>query len=279
MGEDYSVESGSTIITLFPSYLDKLKDGHQTLEIAFIDGVTVEEQFYVEAEEKPIKSIYIDGVLVYSEDGGEQLKDVSYFGLLAQGTHTLKAVYTDGSEVEEGFDIEPNEQPSAWAIPDVVAALEAGLVPYSLLSGYTDQITRAEYCALAVMLFEQYKGSEITQRKVFEDTNDVNVEKMAAIGVVEGVGNNRFDPNGLLTREQAATMISRLANAVGQPLAKQESKFSDNSSISTWAIEGVGQVQAAGIMQGVGANIFAPKNPYTKEQSIITMIRLWNTVK
>lgn len=58
------------------------------------------------------------------------------------------------------------------------------------------------------MFYERFTGEEITERKTFDDTNDVNVEKMAAVGVVDGVGNNRFTPDELLTREQAAVMLS-----------------------------------------------------------------------
>jgi len=121
-------------------------------------------------------------------------------------------------------------------------------------------------------------GKEITERSSFIDTKDVNVEKMAAIGVVTGVGNNRFAPNNNLTREQAAVVLSRLAKAVGEPLTKKAASFADTASISSWAIEPVGEVQAAGIMSGVGSNRFAPKNPYTREQSIITIIRIYNIV-
>ena len=87
-----------------------------------------------------------------------------------------------------------------------------------------------------------------------------------------------FDPNATLSREQAATMLSRLAYIIEVPLPVQEAKFADNSSISSWALEPVGQVQAVGIMQGVGNDRFAPKEPYTKEQSIITIIRLYDYI-
>ena len=102
---------------------------------------------------------------------------------------------------------------------------------------------------------------------------------MAALGVVNGVGDNRFDPDGKLNREQAAVMLSRLADAVGKPLPKQAAIFADNNSISSWATEGVGHVEAAGIMSGVGNNTSAPKSPYTREQSIATIMRLYDVVK
>jgi hypothetical protein len=102
---------------------------------------------------------------------------------------------------------------------------------------------------------------------------------MGALGVVTGVGNGNFAPNNNLTREQAATMLARLADAIGKSLPKQAATFADNGGISSWALEGAGQVQAAGIMSGTGNNMFSPQNPYTREQSIITILRLYDAMK
>ena len=55
--------------------------------------------------------------------------------------------------------------------------------------------------------------------------------------------------------------------------------FADKSSISSYAVVNVGQVQAAGIMNGVGKDNFDPKGRYTREQSIVTMMRLFDVVK
>ena len=168
---------------------------------------------------------------------------------------------------------------STWAQEGIKNAVEADLVPQNLQSSYTQATTRAEFAALAVALYEQAKGAEITERKTFDDTTDANVEKAAAIGVVAGVGDNKFSPDSGLTREQAAVMLARLADVIGKPLAEQGATFADNASISTWAIEEVGQIQAAGIMSGVGNNTFAPQDAYTREQSIVTVLRLYEVVK
>jgi len=168
---------------------------------------------------------------------------------------------------------------TSWARDNINEAYTIGLIPSALQSAYTKAATRAEFCSLAVALYETVTGNEIKERTKFDDTSDINVEKMAALGVVNGVGNNKFAPNDPLTREQAATMIARLANVIGKPLEKQASTFNDSSSISSWAIEAVGQMQVTGIMGGVGSNTFAPKADYTREQSIITMLRLYNIVK
>jgi len=53
--------------------------------------------------------------------------------------------------------------------------------------------TRAEFATIAVVLLEHFTGP-ITKRSTFTDTTGINVEKAAYLGIVNGVGNNRFDP-------------------------------------------------------------------------------------
>ena len=171
------------------------------------------------------------------------------------------------------------DSPSSWATTDVENAISTDLVPQNLQEKYTQATTRAEFAALTVTLYEQVTGTAITERKTFADTTDINVEKAAAIGIVAGVGDNMFSPDTGLTREQAAVMLSRLATVIGKPLAQQNATFSDNSSISSWAIEEVGQIQAAGVMSGVGNNTFAPQSAYTREQSIVTVLRLYDVLQ
>ena len=171
------------------------------------------------------------------------------------------------------------EYPSSWAREQVEEAVAAGLVPSFLQTKYTQAATRAEFCALAVELYETVTGTTITKILAFSDTTDINVKKMAGLGVVNGVGDGKFDPNGTLTREQAATILVRLADAMGYPLPEAGAPFADDASIGSWARDAVGRVKAGGIMDGVGNNTFNPKATYSREQSILTILRLYNTVK
>jgi len=172
----------------------------------------------------------------------------------------------------------PNvETASSWARDDISLAINMGLVPQGLQSDYRLAATRADFAALAVVLYEYFAG-EITGRETFVDTNDINVEKMAYLGVVQGVGRNRFAPEQPITREAAAVFLTRLSSAIGHPLTMQTPTFTDNSSISSWARESVGQMQSTGIMGGVSGNRFAPASPYTREQSIVSMLRTYNFI-
>ena len=169
------------------------------------------------------------------------------------------------------------DTPSDWAAEHIRAAVAAGLVPPALQSNYAQTVTRAEFCSLAVVLYEKAVG-RIAGRTKFTDTEDINVEKAAHAGIAFGVSDGVFEPSGPLTREQAAAMLSRLANAMGKPLKNQAATFSDNGSISDWALEAVGQMQSSGVMGGTGDNMFSPRGPYTREQSIVTIMRLKDAI-
>ena len=168
---------------------------------------------------------------------------------------------------------------SPWALEGVMRAVDLGLVPESLQNNLTNATTRAEFAALAVTLYENVTERVIqTGSNPFDDTNDINAIKAAAIGVTIGTSATTFSPEDNLTREQAATMLSRLANALGKPLPRVAATFIDSDTVSSYAIEAVGQMQTTGIMDGVGDNQFSPKTPYTREQSIITILRLYDVV-
>lgn len=175
-----------------------------------------------------------------------------------------------------GFPLLAEDAPSPWAAGEVGQAIAMDLVPPALRSDYTQPETRAGYCALATALYEKCAGGEITERKSFGDTDDLNVEKIAALGLIEGNDEGFFDPEGPLNREQAAVLLSRLAAAVGKPFAKAAAAFSDGGDISDWALAAVGQMQAAGVMGGVGNGKFSPKADFTREQSIITIKRMYD---
>ena len=168
---------------------------------------------------------------------------------------------------------------SNWAKDSIREAVKLGIVPQSFWGSYTRTATRSEICALAVGLYESVTGTPVSGRVSFTDTQDENVEKAAYLGIVKGVGNGTFRPDDSLTREQAAAMLERLAQALGQPLPAVQADFADLADISGWALDAVGAIQGAGIMSGVGEERFAPAGLYSREQCIATLMRLYHWIE
>ena len=141
---------------------------------------------------------------------------------------------------------------------------------------------------LAAALLEQKTGREMEEilagsgasPLTFTDTQDPIVSMLSALGVVNGKGNGLFEPQADITREEAAVMLWRLAQQLGtvEPNRSQIT-FSDAGQISSWAKQAVSVISACeyngnAIMNGTGNNQFSPRQQYTREQAILTMLRL-----
>ncbi len=192
--------------------------------------------------------------------------------------YEFEAVYAPGAAPIPQQPATGAAEPAGWAKVFVDRAIAERLLPAELQSAYDQPITRREFCLLSDALYTKVKGgaAPIDATVTFTDTTDPAILRMASAKVVNGVGNELFDPNGQLTREQAATMLSRLAAALGKPLTDSAPTFDDNGSVAGWASAAVGQMQLSGIMSGTGNNQFSPQQSYTREQSVVTIVRMYN---
>lgn len=192
--------------------------------------------------------------------------------------YEFEAVYAPGAAPIPQQPATGAAEPAGWAKVFVDRAIAEGFLPAELQSAYDQPITRREFCLLSDALYTKVKGgaAPVDATVTFTDTTDPAILRMASAKVVNGVGNELFDPNGQLTREQAATMLSRLAAALGKPLTDSAPTFDDNGSVAGWASAAVGQMQLSGIMSGTGNNQFSPQQSYTREQSVVTIVRMYN---
>jgi hypothetical protein len=183
-----------------------------------------------------------------------------------------------------------SDTPSNWAQSEVRSALYAGLVPADIQSAYRDNITREEFCRLMVVLLEKSTGQSmnaylkfkgIDVKNVFTDTNSSDVSIAYALGIVSGVSETKFNPGGFITRQEAATMLSRTAKVLGVTAAQGET-FHDADQFASWAKESITFVSGltspttnAKVMGETGNGNFSPTAPFSREQAIVTLLRLY----
>lgn len=80
--------------------------------------------------------------------------------------------------------------------------------------GPREAVRRGQMAAFTVRTVELLTGRELAAGPGFPDTaghpQESAISKAAAAGIVRGVDGSRFDPDGRLTRAQAATMVARV---------------------------------------------------------------------
>ena len=96
------------------------------------------------------------------------------------------------------------------------------------------------------------------------------VDFAEASGLMNGVGDHRFDPQGSVTRAMVATVLYRVA---GEPdVTGKTCPFSD-VPVGSWFFNAVIWAADAGVTTGMGNGTFAPGSPITREQMATMIIR------
>ena len=93
--------------------------------------------------------------------------------------------------------------------------------------------------------------------------------------ILVGIGGGKFDPDGLVTREQMAVIMDRYATAIGfkLPEVHTQNTFADNAKIGTWAAPSVKRIQMAGIIQGKNNNFYDPQGTATRSEASAVLRR------
>lgn len=194
---------------------------------------------------------------------------------------------------------------SDWATPELKEALENDLIPDVLIGrDLKGQITRGEFAAVAVKLYEALSGKRtiIAMDAPFQDIDCAErlyILKAYNYAIVNGTGPTTYAPNDLLSREQMAAMLTRAVKKSLHPDYSIEtdslypldysgvSKFADDRDISDYAYPAVYFMAKNGIINGLGGNRFAPKNTTsaqaaahyanaTREQALLISVRSLN---
>lgn len=148
-------------------------------------------------------------------------------------------------------------------------------------------ITRAEFAALLVRalgLIEKPLHVS-TQHASYLDIQSEDGWYIGAMGaaaaadLIEGFSDGTFRPNAFITREQMVVMLGRAIRYTGElPAATAENSqlesFTDYSELADWAKEDAAQLLAAGIIEGLEDAAFAPKEPATRAQSAVLLVRM-----
>ena len=124
-------------------------------------------------------------------------------------------------------------------------------------------MTRAEFAAIVTRAL----GLAAKDTKVFSDVPSSKwyagyIGTANSSGIVNGVGNGKFNPEGTITRQEAAAMVARAAKLCGLDTAMDTAatrdmlaQFGDYRSVASWAKEPMAFCYSANILDQSELNI------------------------
>lgn len=121
-------------------------------------------------------------------------------------------------------------------------------------------------------------GLEATGTNTFKDVkaNDWfanDVQSLYDAGIIRGVTSTKFDPNGTLTRQQAALMLERTLEYLNVEKESYSLNFADSDKISDEAKSAVASMQGLDIFNGKPGNNFDPFAHLTRVQMAKVLLK------
>lgn len=211
---------------------------------------------------------------------GNQMAFENYKSTWIGGLKLAEAMAISSEETYTGTFAMPSKSSatmSTWAESDVNLALNDNLLDTALLgSDYTLNITRLQFCSVAVKLAEELIGRELTYAaSTFTDTDSPYALKAYSTGITAGTGNGTFSPNATLTRQEMATFIYRTLRYVEQnseyKYTSYNSKldnYTDRGAVQSWAEEAMAFMNALDLVKGTTDTTLSPDGICTIEQAV-----------
>ncbi len=183
---------------------------------------------------------------------------------LAQAPHFSKYAVVD---IDLGYD----DIAGNWAEQTIKSMAVKGV-----MSGRTDNkfepnsdITRAEFAVYIVNMLginKKAKSSFVDVPKDMWYANSIGI--LADMGIVSGVGDNKFAPNQTISRQDIAIMLAHTYKAVyGVELTGEGKAFVDSANISDYAKSYVSTIRHNRLMGGFKDGTFKPLNKITRAET------------
>lgn len=176
----------------------------------------------------------------------------------------------------DGFD---------WAVDATDKLSESGIIG-GIGNGKFEPsrgVTREEFVKMICGGF----GFDAETAQISESFDDVKstdwffgyVSKAAELNIVKGITNSHFGSGEYVTRQDAATIISRAFDACGKSIANNgELSFEDSDEISDYAKAAVSSLCGIGVLNGTGDNHFEPARNLNRAEAAVIVYRSINNL-
>ncbi|HBU83915.1 MAG TPA: hypothetical protein DEF35_20080 [Paenibacillus sp.] len=228
------------------------------------------------------------GAVTNPSSGGSTPSDTNTKG----GTEVNGTVTVPGTKGDNDVEIIPEEETELKTYSDIEGsyAKEAilSLASKGIVKGYADgtfgvkkEVTRAEFAiilnrAMGYTSSSPYAGTfkDIDPEAWYVSELNSAIENK----ITKGFNDNTYRPNEVISREQAASMLSNVLLKNGSSLSSA-AQYKDQANIATWAKESVELVTQESVMSGYPGKKFMPKRSLTREEAAMMIHNLVNIIK
>ncbi|QHW29527.1 hypothetical protein GZH47_00875 [Paenibacillus rhizovicinus] len=170
----------------------------------------------------------------------------------------------------------------AWAAKEIEALAARGIVEGTSATAFNPKtaISRGEFLAQLIRLLEldaAFKDSFADVPTSSPYYQELGIAR--ALGIVEGVGGNKFLPETQISREDMAVILKRALDRIPGKLplvqAKAIDAFKDGAKIAAYARDGVAYMLSVGLLQGNGDDTLNPKGSLTRAEAATILYRIY----
>lgn len=163
-----------------------------------------------------------------------------------------------------------------WAYDSIVLATTKGLIDQDGNGNVNlgQPVNRARMVQLLGRLLK-IETSDTIYRDI-DSEYIAYINKLSELGIIQGMGDGMFNPNDILTREQAIVMIVRTIEKITEgpiDISTEILTFQDDD-ISEWAKDSIVKAKKLGITNGSSENMFNPKSEIIFEQLLVMIDRM-----
>jgi len=234
------------------------------------EGIAVISIPYAYSEDEAVNYLY--GVYVDDDGKAHPIED-SYYdvenGCLVMTTNHFSIYGVGYTAPSDRFTDIQNH----WALKSIDFVVGRGLISGTSETVFSPNTPMPR--GLLVMALGKLAGvnEESYKNMTFTDVDGNSVyapyvEWAYRIGIVKGIGNNMFDPERYITREEIAIIFANYAKTMGYtlPVIYEATPYADQELIGNSYREAVKVMRQAGIMVGGTDNRFNPKGNVTRAE-------------
>lgn len=173
-----------------------------------------------------------------------------------------------------------------WGEPYIMAMIHKGLFSELINNNfYPDSpMPRGMFVTVLGRLLEvdvsKYKTSTFSDVAV-SDYYSPYVAWASGNKIILGTGDNKFEPELPITREEMAVILQRCITNFKIPITSGATtgKFNDAAVISSWAVDAIALMQSAELLKGDENNNVSPQNTITNAEVVTILYRFDDSMK